>query len=398
MKIATSSSNKKLVNEAVSAIVSEISKIIHSPDLILVYYTETQNAPALKEEFKKYYPNSQLLACSSCQATLSDKGYLLGHSIAALAIQDEKGAYGTSACHLNTSRSVIDQVKDVLQQAIANSKRLGELPSLIILHSTSGYEELILQGIRDELGVNIPIIGGTAADDHIQGNWTLFDTSTLTTEGIAMAVLYPSARVSYSFHSGYVHTELSAIATKVEGRKLQMLNGLPAANVYANWYKTLSKTELDTSAIFAQSTLYPLGRQAGEIHGLPYFSLTHPVAITPEGGIEVFCSINEGEQIYLMTGTSQMLISRAAKVVDSVNDYQQTSSSIPIGGIAIYYAGCMLHVMDSLNELAHNISNSMHKAPFICPFTFGEQGQFIGGEIRHGNLMISAVLFHKENI
>lgn len=387
-----------LVNEAVSAIVSEISKTIHSPDLILAYYTETQNAPALKEELKKYYPNSQLLACSSCQGTMSDKGYSQGHSIAALAIQDEKGAYGTSACHLNTSRSVIDQVKDVLQQAIANSERLGELPSLIILHSTSGYEELILQGIRDELGVNIPIIGGTAADDHIQGNWTLFDTSTLTTEGIAMAVLYPSARVSYSFHSGYAHTELSAIATKVEGRKLQELNGMPAAGVYSTWYKTLAKRELDTRMIFAQSTLYPLGRKAGEIHGLPYFSLTHPAAVTPEGGIDIFCDLDEGEQVHFMTGTTQMLISRAGRVVDSANDDQQSSNSIPIGGIAIYCAGCMLHVMDSLNDVANNISNSMHNAPFICPFTFGEQGQFIGGEIGHGNLMISAVLFHKENI
>ncbi len=398
MKIATSSSNKKLVNEAVSAIASEISKTIHSPDLILIYYTETQNALALKEELKKYYPNSQLLACSSCHGTMSDKGYLPGHSIAVLAIQDEKGAYGTSACHLNTSRSVIDQVKDVLQQAIANSKRFGELPSLIILHSSSGYEELILQGIRDELGVNIPIIGGTAADDHIQGNWTLFDTSTLTTEGIVMAVLYPSARVSYSFHNGYTHTELSAIVTKVKGRKLQELNGLPAAEVYANWYKTITKTDLDTYAIFTQSTLYPLGRKAGEIHGMPYFSLTHPAAITPEGEIDIFCDLNEGEQVYFMKGTTGMLISRAARVVDSANDNQKNRHTIPLGGIAIYCAGCMLHVMDSLNQVANNISNSMHHAPFICPFTFGEQGQFIGGEIGHGNLMISAVLFHKENI
>lgn len=397
MKIATSSSNKRLIHEAVNDIVAEISKSIHSPNLILIYYTETQDAAILKETLRKYYPQTQLLACSSCQGTMSDQGYLQGHSIVVLAIQDDKGAYGTSACHLNTSRPVIDQVKNVLQQAIANSQRLGELPALIILHSTSGYEELILQGIRDELGVNIPIIGGTAADNQIQGNWTIFDTNTLTTEGIAMAVLYPSARVSYSFHSGYAETEFSAIATKIDGRKLQELDGKPAAEVYTSWYQKITKKSLDLEHLFEQSTLFPLGLQTGEIYGVPYFSLTHPASLTPEGGIDIFCSMNEGDRVHFMTGTTEMLISRAGRVVDSANENRQHNHT-PIGGIAIYCAGCMLHVKDSLHDVAKNISHSMHNAPFICPFTFGEQGQFIGGEIAHGNLMISAVLFHKENL
>jgi hypothetical protein len=49
-----------------------------------------------------------------------------------------------------------------------------------------------------------------------------------------------------------------------------------------------------------------------------------------------------------------------------------------------------------MHEVASYVNHAMHQAPFVSPFTFGEQGQFIGGENAHGNLMISAVLFHRD--
>ncbi|MEZ8142472.1 hypothetical protein A1OO_08135 [Enterovibrio norvegicus FF-33] len=397
MRIATSSSTDLNAASAVKAIKEEIRKKISSPSLMLVYYTETQDVQSIKNEFKKQFPDTYIIGCSSCRGTMTDKGYVGGHNIAAWAVQDESGAYGSALCNLSSENDVFLQAKQVLQRAIDSSGRPGELPALITLHTTPGHEETILRAITSELGVNVPIIGGTAADDGVSGNWSLFDSDNVTSNGIAMAVFFPSARVSYSFHSGYAPLGDSAVATRIDGRTLLELNGQPAAEVYANWFQSATGRVIDNDDLFAQSTLFPLGRQTGIIHGMPYYTLSHPASVSEDGGIQMFCNLGEGETVHFMSGTTEMLVSRAGRVVDSANDHDKNPRD-PIGGIAIYCAGCMLHVRDSLNDVAANMSLSMHQAPFICPFTFGEQGQFLGGEIAHGNLMISAVLFHKDEL
>ncbi|WP_281545287.1 FIST N-terminal domain-containing protein [Grimontia sp. SpTr1] len=397
MRIATSSSTAPKACEAIQVIAREISQKISSPSLMLVYYTETQDAEAIKRELNTHFPNTYVIGCSSCQGTMTDKGYVGGHSISVWAVEDADGAYGSALCELKEGDDIAESARTVLSRAIDSSGRPGELPALITLHATPGHEETILQAIREELGVNIPIIGGSAADDGVSGKWSLMDNARVTSEGIAMAVFFPSARVSYSFHNGYAAMGSSAVATKVDGRTLVELDGKPAFDVYGKWYFNATGNAIDPDGLFAQSTLFPLGRQTGEIHGMPYYTLSHPATVSPEGGIQMFCNIQEGETVHFMSGTTEMLVSRAGRVVDSANDHDKNTCD-PIGGLAIYCAGCMLHVSDSLHNVAANMRLSMHHAPFICPFTFGEQGQFLGGEIAHGNLMISAVLFHKDEL
>lgn len=397
MKITTASSSHQDTCHAVTQIANEIKSRVENPNLLLAYYTQSQSVDCIKAELKTHFPTAHILGCSSCQGTMSDKGYVAGHNLSVWATQDDQGAYGTAACEVINENDVYNQAQEVLRTAINNSGRPGELPALITLHTTTGYEETVLRAIRLELGTTIPIIGGTAADDNIAGNWTLFDGQTTTSNGIAMAVFFPSARVSYSFHSGYAATEKSAIATRVKGRTLLKLDDKPASEIYSAWYDDATGNTLKTETLFADSTLYPLARQTGVIHGMPYYTLSHPASFSVEGGIEMFCNLEEGERVYFMSGTTEMLISRAGRVVDSANLHDK-NKTVPIGGIAIYCAGCMLHVKESIHDVARNMRISMHDAPFICPFTFGEQGQFLGGEITHGNLMISAVLFHQDEL
>lgn len=397
MRIATSSSSDPNVVEAIQSVAEEIFRKLSAPSLMLVYYTETQDAERIRKEINRQFPNTCIIGCSSCQGTMTDKGYAGGHALAAWAVDDPQGAYGSALCELKTEDDIFQSAKHVLRRAIDNSGRPGELPALVTLHATPGHEEIILQAIRDELGINIPIIGGSAADDGVSGKWSLLDNERVTDNGIAMAVFFPSARVSYSFHNGYAALGPRAIATKVEGRTLVELDDQPAFDVYAKWYNDANDDPINPKTLFAQSTLFPLGRQTGEIHGMPYYTLSHPASVSHEGGIQMFCNIQEGDVVHFMSGTKEMLVSRAGRVVNSAND-QDKNLCDPIGGLAIYCAGCMLHVRDSLHSVAANMRLSMHHAPFICPFTFGEQGQFLGGEIAHGNLMISAVLFHKDEL
>ena len=55
----------------------------------------------------------------------------------------------------------------------------------------------------------------------------------------------------------------------------------------------------------------------------------------------------------------------------------------------------MLAVRDRLEDVTDGIREALPGVPFLGIFTFGEQGVVLDGRNRHGNLMISAILFGK---
>ncbi|WBA16021.1 FIST signal transduction protein [Salinivibrio proteolyticus] len=396
MKIATAHTRLSDASQAAHALARSLKARLTTPQLLMVYFTEQYDADQLRETLSELFPEAQMVGCSTCCGVMTQSGYIEGPSIAVWACNDEKGCYGSALVPHEPHRQVADSARIALNQAIENSGRCGELPKLIALHSTPGEEEHTLAAIREELGVAVPVIGGSAAADSVQGQWRVFDSQRTANTGVAISVFYPSARVSYSFHSGYAATQRSATVTDVRGRQLVSLDHQPAAEVYKAWYEAETGIAFDTQQpVFTQSTLYPLGTQTGTIHGLPYYTLAHPMAFNEQGHLELFSQLEVGQSVYLMSGTSEGLVARASRVVESANDHALRQPE-PLGGLAIYCAGCMLHVKDKLEQVAHNINIALYDAPFVCPFTFGEQGLFKGGELSHGNLMISAVLFHKD--
>ncbi|OAN17909.1 hypothetical protein A3K86_03045 [Photobacterium jeanii] len=390
MDIATSFSAFHSSDQAISDAIRKLDMKIANPKLVLVYLSEHYDENIVRARITDAYPESQVLACTSCQGIMTDAGYKRGEGIALWALCDYNGAYGSAI--VSSNQTPYDMARQAVLQAIENSGRPGELPALILLHATPGAEEEVLKGIEDELTVPVPIIGGSAADDYVKGNWKLFNQHQTTQNGVGICVFYPSCEVSFSFHSGYASTGKYAFATKVEGREVVELNGRPASEIYFNW---LGKS-LASSEIMRKSSLNPLGRVAGQVHDLPYFKLSHPCKVTDRGGIELFATVEQGEKLYFMEGTEERLVSRAGRVIESANEIGSSKEMDPIGGIAIYCAGCMLQVQEKMNDVAKYINKAMHEAPFVCAFTFGEQGQFTGGENAHGNLMISAVLFHRD--
>ncbi|PSV27483.1 MULTISPECIES: FIST signal transduction protein [unclassified Photobacterium] len=386
MDITTSYSIQSSSFEAINEAIDKLNLKIATPSLLLIYYSENYDINIFQAELKKSFPHTAILGCTSCQGFMTNEGYFSGTGLALWAINDYHGAYGTAI--ISNFETPYEMARQATLKAIHNSGRVGELPSLILLHATPGYEEQIIQGIEKELGCTVPIIGGSAADDFIAEKWQIFNVEQQTGQGIGIAVFYPTCEVSLSFHSGYASTGLSAIATKVEHREVIELDNKPAADVYQQWMKIPFDTN---SNIISESSLNPLGRFAGEYFDLPYFKLAHPAHITQRKGIEMFAEVKQGDRLYFMNGTDERLISRASRVVKASNGNKLN----PIGGITIFCAGCMLKIKNRMDDVASGVNIAMLNKPYVSPFTFGEQGQFISGENAHGNLMISAAIFHK---
>lgn len=95
----------------------------------------------------------------------------------------------------------------------------------------------------------------------------------------------------------------------------------------------------------------------------------------------------------MMRGSAASLVKRAGIVVNDARANGGWEPGRTAGGLVIYCGGCMLHVRERMEEVADEIVAAMDNAPFLCAFTFGEQGAIIDSCNRHGNLMISALAF-----
>ena len=131
----------------------------------------------------------------------------------------------------------------------------------------------------------------------------------------------------------------------------------------------------------------------GEIDGVPMFVLSHPAMVGPDGDLTLFTDIAVGDQVMLMRGSPESLVKRAAAVVDDACGAGGWARGETEGGLVIYCGGCMLHVRDRMGEVAEQIGKAMHGAPFLGAFTFGEQGAIVDSSNRHGNLMVSGLMF-----
>nr|WP_086940099.1 FIST N-terminal domain-containing protein [Thaumasiovibrio occultus] len=391
MLIATSGSDHRNTETAIDQAVTSLKRELSAPDFILVYHTQDHDGEEVRRKLTQHFPHSTLLGCTSSRGVLDNQAYYANPALALWGCSDPDGAFGSAINHYYAGQA-FQTAQRSIKEAIEQSGRLGELPSLVLLHATPGDEEEIIAGIESVIGTSVPILGGSAADENIAGRWSILNEHQSLNKGIAIAAIYPNCEISLSFHSGYAATQYSAVATAVENREVIELNGRPAADVYLEWMQA-THSDLD-SDFFSDAGMHPLGRAVGEINGMAYYKLSHPFEITHRRGIRLFAGINQDERVYFMTGTQERLIKRAGKVIDSALGVGCTN--LPVGGIAFYCAGCMLQVEEKLPQVGRFMYTAMHEMPFICPFTFGEQGQFIGGENAHGNLMISAVLFHRE--
>jgi hypothetical protein len=316
-------------------------------------------------------------------------------SVSIASIIDERGGYGTAAGAANAD-NVSEVAVDLLRTAINRADRNGEQPSLVWLSSSPGHEERTVAALHRELGGQTPIYGGTCADDTISNQWWVSDQEEGFAEGVVVTVMYPRAKISHAFHSGYVPRNRGGMVTSASGRSLISIEGQPAAEVYNEWADGAIDGVPPGDNILAESTLSPLGVKVGEINDLPYYRLIHPARIEAGGTISLFSEVEVNTRVEIFGGSKSSILHRAGRVAHAAAHRDGDGEQPVVGALITFCAGCLLSVRDDVSVVVDSITNELPGVPFVGQFTFGEQGAFPGGENRHGNLMISAVLFRAE--
>ena len=213
---------------------------------------------------------------------------------------------------------------------------------------------------------------------------------------MVVSVLFPSSPVTFAYQSGYTPTAHSGTVTRSDGRTIHEIDGRPALEVYGEWTNgqiTGVDPAMKEKAILSDSTLWPLGREVAQLGNVPFFLLAHPALARSDGSIDLFATVETGEKLTLMTGTKDSLIARAGRVAALARASGQMTKDTVCGALMVYCGGCMLSVQDRLSEVVAGVNEALDGAPFLGTFTFGEQGALIRAGNRHGNLMISCIIF-----
>jgi hypothetical protein len=359
-----------------------------------VFHTEAYPAEVVRARLVWKRDGVPLHGGTTCAGVMTERGFHgnNGRAMGMFAISDPAGSYGIGAVRIGADPSAASA--SALEAALADAGRPGEVPMLVWMNAAPGCEERLIEGIEAVIGRDVPIAGGSTADNGVHGHWRQMTRDGVFGDAVVISVFFPSVEIACAFQSGYDSTDHAGRVTAASGRTLQEIDHRPAAAVYDEWTSgTISGALVQGGTVLAETSLFPLGRELGQVGGVAFFKLSHPEQVTAEGGLRLFTDIAEGEEIVLMTGSRDSLISRAGRVVRAAIAAGGFDAEHIAGALVIYCAGCMLTVREDMAKVAGEVGLALGGSPFLGIYTFGEQGCAVTRDNSHGNLMISVVVF-----
>ncbi|MCM2681271.1 FIST signal transduction protein [Echinimonas agarilytica] len=393
MHILTAQSDLDQPQLAVKALLSRLGDM--SPCFMVVAGSPAHHFSDAFLELKKLYPDTHMIGCSSYSGLFSEQGYCssgLGRSLGIWALSDTGGSYGAAMRPYGNNPQLA--AKEALEEAFLNSERVAEMPALIWMHASPGHEERVLEAIRDYVGPSVPVIGGAAAPSPEFEQQAVACNGAVEDDGVTIAVMFPSGRVGYSFHSGCSMAEPLGRVTKVMGRTLVEIDHQPAIDVYEQAVGVPIVNAIETQ----NWTILPVGRVIGEHLNMPVFTLSIPIEVNDQG-VNFLTELKVGEQLYLMSGNESSLRGRGARVAEGAMKMlpEGRLGLKPIGALMVYCACCMQVVSNDLQQVVDSTTHVLGtETPVLTMFTYGEQGPLLDSQNVHGNLMIASAVFYGE--
>ncbi len=390
---AMSDSTGEVVDTCIEAL---LARDLIEPDYVMAQADARHELSTVADALGKRWPRARLHLATSCHGSFTETALAMGPKpgLCLFAIADAEGDFGTACGELGTD--VRATAAALTRAALKDAGRFGESPTLVWMSSAPGNEEDLIAGIQDVVCDTTPIVGGSAADNEIAGQWRMSDGVKAVSQGMVLSVLFPTGKVGAAFHSGYTPTGQRGRITGCDGRRLLEIDGRPAAEVYAEWTNgAVEVPDTGVENVLMSTSLWPLGRTMSTLGGADVYILSHPETIRADGSMTLFTQVAEGDEVVLMSGTINAVINRPVLVAQAAARVGEIESEDIAGMILVFCAGCMLTVQAQMDQVRASLAEAMPGVPMIAAFTFGEQGPAVACHNRHGNLMISSVVFSR---
>lgn len=347
----------------------------------LLYTSADNNVEEVLEGAKEALGNIPVVGCTSSGGIIVSDGYITSDHgfVGVMALSDSAMSVGVAGSALN--KDARETGRQIAQEAMKNAGKTCA-PTYFYMSASPKEEEDYLKGIEDVIG-RVPMFGGSAADNTVEGKWSLYANDVMFADGCVVAFFYTDKPMSNVYTGAYRETKNVGIITKVNGkRQLAEINGVPALEQYAKW--TGKKVEdLKGGNLLVETILAPLGvkDRLGDL-----VAIRHPMVGNDDLSMNIGNHLAESTAIIQMEGSVDELIGSTTDTMKAVKD------KLPNGVgayLLVHCGGRKLGIGDRIDEVAKRLKDEAGDTPFMTIFTFGEYGSNNNDRNTCGGLMLS---------
>lgn len=391
-KVSYSTNNNSF--DAAESVSREITKNLKHQNVTFVYFSEKDDPEQIIRGLQQNI-KTNIIGCTSSQGIIVPDGYITSENgfIGAMSFEDKNMSVGI-ACH-EAGKDPRNIGRKVAIAAVENA-RTTRAPAYFYMIASPKEEEEYLMGIQDVIG-RVPMFGGSASDDEIDGNWKIICNDKVISEGLAVAFFYTDNEVATKFTGAYRETNNIGLITEVKNdRTLVSIDGISALRKYANWIN-VSPSNLKNKNLLRASTTKPLGVKdpLGNLTIIrhPMFGNDMGTKTTSDDTITLGNKVVPGTAIIQLESTVDELIDSTGQTLKELRGTMYTD---PAAYILIHCSGRKLAIGDRIEEVYKQIAKEAKGVPFIMPFTFGEYGYDEHSSNICGGLMLSFTAFGKD--
>ena len=352
-----------------------------NPKLGILFTSVLQDQEEIMKGIKSV-ADVPVVGCTSSGAIMVPDGVISSENgFSGMMMFDDPDLTVGVACH----EAGQDARKIGRQVAVEAVKNAGstKVPSYFYMVASPKEEEDYLKGIQDVIG-RVPFFGGSAADDTVEGKWSIFCNDTVFSDGVAVVFFYTDKKFVNEYTGAYRETGKYGIINQIEGKRtIAEIDGVSALEKYMDWTGK-KEEEVAGANLLAASILNPIGIKD------PIGNVTlirHPMSATDDYKINVGNHLAVGTCAMLMGATVDELIDSTGNTLKAVNE--SLGRKKPAGYFLVHCGGRKLGIGDRIDEVHKQLVREANGVPFITIFTFGEYGSHEHSSNSCGGLMLS---------
>lgn len=333
--------------------------------------------------------NAHVLGCTSSAAICTHDGYLnaeTGYSgIMSFGGDVEVGVAGSAKTESETARQIGARLA---REAMMELN--GKKPNYFFMTASPAEEEFYIQGVQDVIG-DVPVFGGSAADNTVEGKWSIICDDKIFADGCAIALFATDAKMTNIYTGQFNETKNAGLITEVKNnRTLVTIDNEPAVKKYCEW------TGKEVSAVMggnllAETIFNPLGVK--DIIGRTT-AVRHPMFANDDLSMNIGANLTENTAIVQLHLEPEGMVEANPKTIQELNAKMNNNADsyflVHCGGRRLG-----LQLVGKEEEIYPAVKAVTGDKEFLMVFTFGEYGTAEHSANTVGGLSLSFTGFEK---
>lgn len=355
--------------------------------IALLFNSVGYDQKKLMEGVKSVLSDVDVIGCTSSAGIITPDGYMIDESGTAGILTLGGDDLTVASYGMAKKKSARETGREVALKALEKAG-LDYAPDYFFMSASPAEEEEYIKGIQDVIG-RVPCFGGSAADNTVEGKWSIFYNDTIYSDGVVAAFFYTSKDIATVYTGAYNETDDMGIITKLnDTRVLAEIDGKPATDVYKKW-RGLKDEDVTGGNLLVTTITSPLGIK-DRLGNLT--AIRHPMNGNDDKSMNIGANLAVGTTVIRMEATVDELIDSTGKTLKEL----KKKCPNPAGYLLVHCGGRRLGIGDRMNEVYEQLKKEAGDVPFLVVFTFGEYGYTEDDQTNTtGGLMLSFTAFEK---